>query len=745
MKTEKISYRKLVDIICCIVVLKLPVFKTQFKVLLIFLLLFSFTQGQISRISGYVYSSETGDPLPGANVILQGTFLGAATDLDGFFKIESIPYGSYKVEVLVIGYRSAEKDVELLPGEHEHIDFYLKSKALRSPEIIVTGAKRAIRKMDSPVSISAISDEQIKIRNPSSLEDILPYEPGVQIVEGQINIRGSSGYARGAGSRVIVLVDGTPAISYDSGVIYWEALPVHNVERVEILRGPESALYGSNAIGGVVNIITKKISERNRTRVIFNGGILSKPNDKEKIWTDNHMLSNDWRISHKRHIGRIGVLAGFGQSSSTGHYQNGWYRRSIFDAKLEYPVSQNRQVTSRLYYIHDKHGTFTQWRSAVQPFHTPENSIDDRIFSDKFQCSSIYTHIVSPKQSRIVRLNYFYTGFQNDIHNNDTFSKSHAFSSEWQVNILPNVIHYITCGLEIKGSNVLADIWGNHYGLDAALYFQDEWKILNSMSLTSGLRWDIHKIDDMKVESQFNPKFGILVHPDENIALRASVGWAYRVPAIAEMFTETQQYIFEIKPNPSLRSETSFSGEMGIFWQTSFINFDMAIFSSHYNRLIEPVQDVSDKKIHFMNITEASIQGLEIVFDWRWPFIPVKNRIGYSYFNPRDLTAKRVLSYRHESSLVISEQFFISDYLTCGLDYRYLSKMRRVQLFDENTKTGADLRVPIHLFSGFIQLTINKSLFATLSVENLFQYYYVVVERNMGPVRHIKLNLNYSF
>ena len=712
---------------------------------MILFLFISSAQGQNGKISGFVYSSKTGEPLPGTNVILQKTFLGAATNLDGFFNIESIPPDNYTIEVLLIGYQSEKKEIRLLPGEHKQVNFYLQEKALKSPEIIITGAKRAVRKIDSPVSISAISSEQIKFRNPSSVEDLLPYEAGVQIIDRQINIRGSSGYSRGAGSRVIILVDGSPAISYDNGVIYWEAIPIHNIERIEILKGPGSALYGSNAIGGVLNIITKKISARKKTNILLNGGIYSKPGDKKKIWTDRTMFSNDWRISHERHLGKIGILAGYCQSNSTRYYQNGYYRRSIWDAKIEYPKNRNKIITSRLYYINDKHGSFTQWKSAAQPFHTPENTKKDRIYSDKFQWSGIYTHIISPKQFRTARLNYFYTAFQNDMHNNDTYSRSHTYSFEWQVDIRPSINHYIIYGSELKSNKVLADIWDNHYGSDAALYFQDEWNILYNMNLTSGLRFDLHKTDNMKIESQLNPKLGILFHPNENLSLRSSIGWAYRAPAIAEMFTETQQFIFEVKPNPSLKSEKSISGEVGLFWQTLSVSFDMAIFSSHYNRLIEPVQDPVDKKIHFMNITEARIQGVEISFNWKLPFIPLENKLAYTYLDPRDLTTGKVLSYRHERSLVISEQFAFTKYLTCGLDYRYLSKMRRVQLFDENPKTGADQRIPIHLFSGFLQLAANKSLSATLSVENLFQYYYVVVERNMGPVRLVKLNLNYSF
>jgi len=719
--------------------------RKSIKLLMLITGLSGWLLGQSVSISGNVQAQTTGESIPGANIILKGTFFGAASNPDGFFLIENIPPGRYLVEVTMIGYQSMIREVQVEPNRNLVLNFELSQRNISSPEIVVTGAKRAMRKIDSPLSILALSDEQIVVRNPVSIKEILPLSAGIQIISDQINIRGSSGYARGAGSRVAMLVDGAPVISFDNGTIYWEALPVDDIERIEILKGPGSALYGSSAMGGVVNIITKPIAKTAQIRIMIGGGLFSKPSDQRKIYTDSPLGSGQLRLVHSRRIGAVGMQVGFRQNNSTGYYQNGWYQRSILDGKVDYSPPGLGSLTSRFYYIDDVHGSFTQWRNSSQPFHTPVNTVDDRIFSQKLQWSTTYRRVYSPRTALTTRLNYFFTGFQNDLYNNDTHSSSHTMSGEWQMDYRITPDQYITSGLELKLNKVLANIWGSHNGYDAALYLQDEMEITSKVNLTGGVRWDLHRIDALSSESQVNPKLGLTYRPMPNLALRTSVGWAYRAPAIAEMFIDSRQFIFEVKPNPNLKSEKSLAQEIGLFWQANRINLDLALFSAQYQRLIEPVVDESDYKIHFMNITRARISGLEIAVDWIWPGVPLHNNFSYSYIEPRNLTEKSTLAYRHNHSLVINEEILVSRKITAGLDYRYLSRMKVVQLYDENPTTGADQRVPIHLVNGFIKVSPNSKLNCVLSVENLFQYYYVVIERNMGTPRNVKMQVEYKF
>ncbi|MCK4715989.1 MAG: TonB-dependent receptor, partial [Candidatus Marinimicrobia bacterium] len=554
---------------------------------------------QTGKIAGRISSTVNNKPLPGTNVIIRGSLLGAATDLGGEYYIDGVPAGTVTLEALNIGFLPKRKMIIVTTGETVQVDFQLQPKVHKSPEIVVTGAKRASRKMDSPVTIATISEDQIRLRNPITIADVLPYESGVQIIDGQLNIRGSSGYARGAGSRVQILVDGFPAIAFDNGAIYWDAIPAQDIERIEILKGPGSALYGSSAMGGVVNIITRQITSTRKSDVTLGGGIYAKPGDEHQVWTDRSMLQEDWRVQHEQRFGRLGFALGIGQSNSSGYRQNGWYRRTLLNARLEYVLPDNRSLMSRILYIDDSHGSFTQWRSPIQPFHTPPNTEDDQVLTNKLQWSTLYNRIVSARHSRLLRLNVFRTSFDNNMASNTSAATSQTFSGEVQLDYRPGEGHYLTAGLDASINQVWSDIWGNHRGTDLALFFQDEMNISALIGLTGGLRWDIHRIDDASIQSKVNPKFGLTLKLLEQLTMRGSLGWGFRAPVAAEMFIETRQYLFHVKPNPDLQSETSIAGEVGLYWQTYFLTLDAALFHSHYEQLIEPILDPDDQKIQF--------------------------------------------------------------------------------------------------------------------------------------------------
>ncbi|MGC9365249.1 MAG: TonB-dependent receptor [Fidelibacterota bacterium] len=713
--------------------------------LLIVSLMLAQAQAASGQIAGVVYSKESGEPLPGTNILVKGTLLGAAADLAGEFRIDALPPGTYTLQILNIGYQSQELSVDVATDSVTQLIIELEPKAIRSPEIVVTGARRAMRKIDSPVTIATISAEDMSYRNAATVQDILPYESGVQLLGGQISMRGSSGYARGAGSRVIVLVDGFPAMSFDNGTIYWDAVPVQNIDRIEILKGPGSALYGSNAMGGVINIITKTMAPGVHTDVSFGGGIYSKPNRESLIWNDRPMLLEEWRVSHTRHFGALAAKAAIARFRSESYYENGWIDRWIFTGELDYTWQQNRLLRSRLYLVLDDHGSFTEWKSPYQPFHTPLNTEDDHIETHKMQWSTLYSHVVSPSQSRLLRLNLFKTRFDNYLHNNTGYSDSRTLNPEFQINLRPGGRHYISSGVDFKYHQVSADLWGNHRGLEAAAYFQDEVPLLSFLTVSFGARWDVNRVDDQPFNRQVNPKLGLTLDISKQLVLRASHGWAYRAPAMAEMFINTQQYIFQVKPNPDLQPETNRASEVGLYRQGRRFNLDLAVFSSDYHDLIEPIMDRRDQRIQFRNVTEARIQGGEATLDWVWQRLPLTGKISYTYLDPRDLSADDILAYRHRHTLVVSGQLILSKNFTAGADYRYLSRMERVQLYDENPDTGADQRVPVKLVSGFCQFSMDNVLRISLSVENLLQYYYVVVERNMGPVRLIKLRIDYTF
>src|SRR3989442_5616283 len=162
------------------------------------------------------------------------------------------------------------------------IDFTLLAAPLALPPVDVVSSKVA-RFGDRPAtSVVEIPERDIDQRAINTVDEAVDKAAGVQMLNGQINIRGSTGYVQGLNSRVLLLVDGVPMNQGDRGGINWDLLPVDQIERVDILKGAGSSLYGSAALGGVVNLTTRDVPEGTHVRVRLTGGAYGNP--PNEVW-----------------------------------------------------------------------------------------------------------------------------------------------------------------------------------------------------------------------------------------------------------------------------------------------------------------------------------------------------------------------------------------------------------------------------------------------------------------------------
>src|SRR3990172_460711 len=223
----------------------------------IFILISADSSAQQFSIYGTV-KDNSGNPLVGANVILLGTEKGASTDEEGKFEIKNLKSRTYTLSVTMIGY-SSEKILDLrLKDRSVFIEIVLEPIVIESGPVIITANKYEQDISELPVSAEVIPSEKLSRKNFTNLEDAMRYVPGVNMTSYQISIRGSSGYSRGAGTRVLLAYDGIPFYTGDTGEIIWESIPITQVERVEIIKGASSSLYGSAAIGGLIMLLLKK-------------------------------------------------------------------------------------------------------------------------------------------------------------------------------------------------------------------------------------------------------------------------------------------------------------------------------------------------------------------------------------------------------------------------------------------------------------------------------------------------------
>jgi len=203
----------------------------------------TFGQTIYGTLEGTVKDAETGQPVVGANVTLRSSFIGAATDARGKFRISRISAGSYAVVFSMLGYqRTTVEGVSVVRGQARSLEISLRPVPLQIDPVIITANKREQSLQEVPVSVATVTARMIAERNNITLDDALRYIPGVNVLSDQVNIRGSSGYNRGVGSRVLVLLDGLPYITGDTGEINWESIPMFEVDRLEVVKGAGSAL-----------------------------------------------------------------------------------------------------------------------------------------------------------------------------------------------------------------------------------------------------------------------------------------------------------------------------------------------------------------------------------------------------------------------------------------------------------------------------------------------------------------------
>lgn len=713
--------------------------KFIFTLSIFFTLIYTgFAQNTIKgSLSGVIKDAKTGYPLPGANIIVVGTIMGTISDLDGNFQLTKIPAGQYTIKATMMGYKQQEKVISIIAQQTTTVNFDLQETVISTPTLVVTAGKKAQSFQDVPNSVSLVTTEDIERKNRNFLDEVLEYTPGVTVVEGDVNIRGSSGYTLGAGSRVLLLVDGIPMMPGDSGDIKWDIIPISQISRVEVVKGAGSALYGSHALGGVINIISKEPSEVPFTEVKLTTGVYDEPYYPEWNWTDDLLYYTRADVVHTRKWKKTGMMLSAGHIKSTGYKQNTDYIKWNLLGRFDVKFSQQSQLTLQSNYVEGKAGDVYLWRNQHDALMVPVVSVNDRSNSYKFSFNTVYRQLINQKFTYKIRTSYFKNYWQHDYHDNDDFSDAQKLGVEIQADYMLNKRQSFTFGIEGIYDITESAIFGDHDGSTIAAYIQDEIHISKLISATLGARFDHHQVDTGLEDTQLNPKAGLTIKPSLITTVRASVGRGFRTPTMAELFSQTMTSGFKVIPNPDLRAERAWSYEVGL---NQIINehllVDVAAFHNDYWNFIEPERDVQNV-VQFSNVNRARIRGLEFLVQssiWKQR---IQSSVSYTLLDPKDVSTGKTLAYRPEHTLSLSVNLNYGNFET-GIDYRYVSELDTVKVYPDED------RVPQKVFDTRAAYQFGNYTIA-LNVNNVFNYNYAQVERNLAPIRNYVVTLTAKF
>ncbi len=488
-----------------------------------------------AHLFGHVVDHKTQDHVAYATIVLAGTTIGTTTDATGHFFIKNVPFGDYTVEVRALGYRTQRQEVCMHQSGSIEVNFEVIEEAVSMDQVVVSASRSETLKREAPSLVSVLDSELFERVSTASLGGGLAYQPGVRVENTcqncgfpQVRINGLDGrYSQ-------ILVDSHPLFSALTGVYGLEQIPANMIERVEVLRGGGSALYGSSAIGGTINVITKEPT-RSMAEMGHTITSLGCSGSFDNTTTLNASLVSD--------SGKA-AIAVFAQSrTADGYDENGDGFTELLDMNSEalgmrayFRTGAYSRLTAQYHRIKDYRRGGDQLdvpphesMTCEQADHTIDGGSLSFDWSDADRSDRVNLYASFQNTDR----SSYYGAFQDS----DAYGRTHdltlAAGAQYvhafkRLLFLPSEL---TLGAEYSHNDLHDRSIG--YAIDTRQkthiyggYFQNEWKN-KQWSLLVGGRLDKHNLVEDLI---FSPRVNLRYNPSEELSLRLSYAGGYRAP-----------------------------------------------------------------------------------------------------------------------------------------------------------------------------------------------------------------------
>ncbi len=583
----------------------------------IFVLLVQISMAQTATISGKIISESK--PIQYATIFLVGTQTGASTDTLGFYKIENVKAGTYQVQVSCVGFNKMSKPITVKKGDNIELSFDLTNIANNLGEVVITGTLKEVSRLESPVPVEVYKPGYFK-KNPTptifeALQNVNGVRPQLNCNvcnTGDIHINGLEG------PYTMVLIDGMPIVSSLSTVYGLSGIPNSLVERIEVVKGPASSLYGSEAVGGLINIITKKP----QNAPLFSADIFSTS------WKEYNA-----DISFKANAGeKASVLTGINYFNFQTKVDNNndnftdmtlQNRISIFQ-KWNFERKENRSFSlAGRYMYEDRWGGDMRWNKI---FRGGDSIYGESIYTKRWEVLGNYQ---LPTKEKFM-LSFSYNNHDQDSRYGTTSyiaQQNIAFSQlTWDKKIGNNDLLVGTAlRYTFYDDNTPATATADTINQQnqpqktwlPGVFVQDEITLASKHKLLLGIRYDYNSFHG----NIFTPRFAYkwTVNPQNIIRINAGTGFR-----VVNLFTEdhaaltgarTIEIKNELNPEQSYNVNINFIKKIFAKNGTS-VGLDGSVFYTYFNNRIVGDYDTDPNKIIYNNLNGyAESKGVSLNID----------------------------------------------------------------------------------------------------------------------------------
>lgn len=580
-----------------------------------------------ANLNGHVIDKNTGEHIPFFTVALKGTTIGTATDETGHYFLKNLPTGTHTIRVNGVGYRSVEKQVTLKKGETRELNFEVEEDIIQLETVVVSANRNETNRMEAPVVVNVMTPKLFENTNSVCLAQGLNFQPGLRVETNcqncgfqQVRINGLDGpYTQ-------LLLDGKALFSSLNGVYGIEQIPTGMIERVEVMRGGGSALYGANAIGGTINIITKE--PLNNLFMISHNLTAIGGSAYENTTSLNTSLVNGQR--------NAGIYL-FGTSRHRQHYdadgdgfsEIGELQMTTLGFRSYYKPSTQTKLTLEYHNIRE-------FRRGGNLFDLPPHETDITEQADHdingggidfLYFSKDYAHKLSLYSSvqHTARNSYYGAGKDpNAYGKTNDMTAIAGIQYSYSFNHLVFMPAVLTAGSEFSHNKLDDKMLGYHREIDQhvdvySLFLQNEWKT-EKISFLLGGRLDKNSFIDHII---FSPRINLRYNPTRNISFRASYSQGFRAPQTYDEdlhIAAVGGEVSLIQSDPNLKTEKSGSYSVSADLYHSFGKVQANLLvEAYYTELknifvVEPAgyDDAGNKIFERRNGAGAKIKGVNL-------------------------------------------------------------------------------------------------------------------------------------